>query len=83
MPQRSEPHPELQVFGANLRKARLVKGMSQDVFALDAGVHRTWIGHAERGTVNPTLLNITKVARALGVPAGSLLDGIDEVPPVA
>jgi len=41
-------------------------------------LQRTYIGHLERGEVSPNL-NILKVAVALGVGAGSLIDGLEAV----
>ena len=37
------------------------------------GVHRTYMGAVERGEVNISLVNIERVARALGLTAGQLL----------
>jgi transcriptional regulator with XRE-family HTH domain len=33
------------------------------------GLHRTYIGHMERGEINPTLINILRVSAALGIDA--------------
>ena len=41
---------------------------------LEAGVHRTYLGAIERGIRNPTLKNITLIARALGVSLSELFD---------
>ncbi len=60
--------------GRNLRKQRLAKGWSQEEFAHYAGIHRTYISDLERGARNPTLIIVEKLARALDVPPGSLLD---------
>ncbi len=60
--------------GRNLRKARRAKGWSQEEFAHHAGIHRTYISDLERGARNPTLIIVEKLARALDVPPGSLLD---------
>jgi len=61
-------------FGANLRKLREEQGLSQEAFADEAGLHRTYISDIERGVRNPTIVVVEKIARALGVTPGALLD---------
>lgn len=58
----------------NLRKLRQAKGLSQESFADEAGLHRTYISDLERGARNPTITVAEKLAVALGVPIGELLD---------
>ncbi len=58
----------------NLRKHRKAKGWSQEEFAFEAEIHRTYISDLERGVRNPTVSIIEKLAVALGVTAGELLD---------
>jgi len=58
----------------NLKKLRREKGLSQEAFADEAGLHRTYISDIERGARNPTISVVDKLARALGVPLGKLLD---------
>ncbi|MDP9412791.1 MAG: helix-turn-helix domain-containing protein [Pseudomonadota bacterium] len=60
--------------GSNVRRLREAKGWSQEVFADEAGIHRTYVSDIERGARNPTISVVEKLARPLGVPAGSLLD---------
>jgi transcriptional regulator with XRE-family HTH domain len=50
--------------------------MSQEQLGDASGLHRTYVGHLERGEVNPSLLNILKVAGGLGVDAGELVQGM-------
>ena len=63
-----------QRLGANLRNLRTAKGWSQEQFAFEAGIHRTYISDLERGARNPTIGMLEKIAVCLGVKAGSLLD---------
>jgi transcriptional regulator with XRE-family HTH domain len=60
--------------GRNLRSLRQAKGLSQEAFAEEAGLHRTYVSDLERGARNPSLTVVDKLARALGVPAGRLLE---------
>lgn len=64
---------ELQRFGARVRTERERVGLSQEELAVRAGIHRTYIGGVERGERNLGLLNIIRIARALGVRPGALL----------
>lgn len=64
-------------FGERVRVLRQSRGISQERLAELAGVHRTYIGMIERAEKNITLVNIQKVARALGVGAADLLGGDD------
>jgi transcriptional regulator with XRE-family HTH domain len=42
------------------------RGLSQEKLAELAGIHRTYIGDVERGTRNIALVNMTRIAKALG-----------------
>lgn len=57
-----------------MRRLRLERGWSQEQFAFEAGIHRTYVSDIERGARNPTILIIEKFAATLGVTAGALLD---------
>jgi transcriptional regulator with XRE-family HTH domain len=60
------------LFGTKLRELRQARGLSQESLALACGLDRTYIGGVERGERNISLVNIHKIARALGVPAKEL-----------
>lgn len=68
--------PAEHAFGVRLRAAREALGVSQEALADRAKLHRTYVGSAERGERNVSLINILKLARALDVPPGALLDGL-------
>ena len=59
--------------GTNLRRLREAKGLSQEAFAFEAGIHRTYVSDIERGARNPTITVVDKLAIALGVTASDLL----------
>lgn len=54
--------------------------MTQEVLAVRASIHRTQVGLLERGERTPRIDTLVKVAGALGVPPGELLEGIDWKP---
>jgi transcriptional regulator with XRE-family HTH domain len=54
-------------FGNRVRMLRKQKGLSQEALALACDLDRTYIGGVERGERNISLLNIQKIAEALGV----------------
>lgn len=57
-----------------VRELRDRKGISQERLGEMAGLHRTYIGMIERAEKNITLVNLEKVAKALGVRPSSLID---------
>ncbi|WP_076073062.1 helix-turn-helix domain-containing protein [Sphingomonas montana] len=59
--------------GRNVRRLREAKGWSQEAFAHEADIHRTYVSDIERGSRNPTILIVEKLAQPLGVTAGELL----------
>lgn len=64
----------LHKFGAKVREERKRLSLSQEELAERAGLHRTYIGMIERAEKNVTLLNIEKIAQALEMPIGDLMD---------
>ena len=58
----------------NMRKYRREKGWSQEELAYQAGVHRTYISGVERLVRNPTITIVGRIADALGVSVGDLVD---------
>ncbi len=53
--------------GARIRKLRKKKGWSQEKLALEANLHRAYIGQIERGEKNIGLKNLEKIAKTLGL----------------
>lgn len=64
----------IKKFGLKVKKERLKQKLSQEQLAEKAGVHRTYIGMIERAEKNITLLNIEKIAIALGISISELLN---------
>lgn len=63
----------VKVFGANLRRYRQQKGLSQERLAEMCGLHRTYISDLERFQRNVSLTNIQKLADALHIRSYELL----------
>ena len=59
-------------FGARLRQLRKARKMSQEKVALASDLDRSYLGRIERGEINVSLVNIERIAGALGVEAGEL-----------
>jgi XRE family transcriptional regulator, regulator of sulfur utilization len=75
MPRYSAKNPKLAIsFGKTIRALRVNAGISQDRFAEIAQVDRAYVGYIERGTYLPSLDLIARLASALGVPAGAIVD---------
>jgi transcriptional regulator with XRE-family HTH domain len=53
--------------GARIRKLRKKKGWSQEKLALEANLHRAYIGQIERGEKNIGLKNLEKIAKTLNI----------------
>ena len=63
----------LVAFCLRMRAYRQQKGISQEELAEQTDLHRTYIGSAERGERNVSLLNICRIAKALDIPVSSLV----------
>jgi transcriptional regulator with XRE-family HTH domain len=53
--------------GDKVRELRKEMDFSQEELAYRADVHRTYIGMIERAEKNVTIINLEKIAKALGV----------------
>lgn len=62
--------------GLNLKRFREEQGFSQEAFADHCGLHRTYISGIERGIRNPTIVILDRIAKALRVAPGALLEPI-------
>ena len=61
-----------ELLGAAIRKERESKGVSQEAFAHQCGLHRTYIGSVERGERNISLESVLKIAETLGLKLSEL-----------
>jgi len=59
--------------GRRVRRLREKAGLSQEELGFKSGLHRNYIGGIERGERNVAVINIAKLAKALGVRPRDLL----------
>ena len=62
--------------GYRIRYLRTQKGLSIEALALEAEINRNYLGDLERGTRNPTLVILNKIAKALEIDLSELFEGI-------
>lgn len=60
--------------GNQIRRFRLERGLTIEELAFRAHLHPSYLGDIERGTRNPSLLNLKKVAESLNKPLGALFN---------
>ena len=63
--------------GETIRNKRKEHGYSQESFAHQCGLHRTYMGAIERGERNISLQNILKISYALNLKACDLFKTAD------
>ena len=70
-------HPNLVKLGKKIRAKRELRGFSQERFAAEAGLGRTYFGRIERGEQNVSIQNLIRIAITLKIEVGDL------IPPVS
>jgi len=70
-----DPIPAL-AFGKAVKELRLEKNFSQEEFAYKASIERSHMGKIERGEHVPNLVLILRIANALSMTPGNLLDKV-------
>ena len=65
--------------GYRIRYLRQQKGMSIEALALEAEINRNYLGDLERGTRNPTLIILNKIAKALDTDLPTVFEGIKDL----
>lgn len=71
-----EPIAVAAEFGGRVRARRLALGWSLERLAEHSGLHWTYVGSVERGERNVSLVNIVRLAAALGIDVGVLTSGL-------
>lgn len=77
----TERHPALVALAQQIRQARRAHGISQEDFASQAGLGRSYYGGVERGERNVSALNLMRIAIALNVEVGELFPSSHEIRP--
>ncbi len=69
-------HSALIRLGRQIRELRAARGFSQESFAAEVGLDRTYMGGIERGERNLSAINLIRIAKALKVEVGQLFPPI-------
>lgn len=69
-------HPALIKIGKRIRDLRKAKGFSQEMFAYEVGLDRTYMGSVERGERNIAAINLIRIAKTLKIEVGDLFPSI-------
>lgn len=68
----------VQLLGVNVRHHRKLKGMTQDQLAAAAEMERSYVSDLERGTRNPSVVALGRLANALGIQPHQLLMTVED-----
>lgn len=71
----------LRRLGLVIRVLRSQKGWSQEHLALECGLERTYMGDIERGERNVAIVNLKRVADALGITLSQLFATVERYTP--
>jgi transcriptional regulator with XRE-family HTH domain len=61
------------IVGDNVRRLRVIRGLTQEQLAFESRIDLTYLGGIERCRRNPSLLVMTRISAALGVEPIDLL----------
>jgi transcriptional regulator with XRE-family HTH domain len=62
------------VISRNIRRLRVLRGISQEALAVDAGIDRTYVSRLERGIENPSVAVLERLSKALRAEIAELFD---------
>lgn len=72
-------HPNLVKIGKKIREARKAKGFSQEDFAAEANLARSYLGRLERGEQNISIQNLIQIALTLKIELYELLPALKQL----
>ena len=70
-------------FAKRIKELRLQQGLSQEKFALQIGMDRTYYASVESGKRNISIQNIEKIANGLAIPISDIFIQIEKIKEVA
>lgn len=62
--------------GKRIQYLRIKRNKSQEDLALDCGINKNYLSDVERGSRNPTIKVLAKIAGGLGVTLSELFKGV-------
>lgn len=71
----------VQLLGRNVRHYRKLRGFTQEQLALEVEMERSYVSDLERGTRNPSVRALGRLAQALGTEPHVLLTPVSKVSP--
>ena len=74
-----QKHPALVALGKRVRELRKARGFSQEGFANELGLDRSYYGGIERGERNVATLNLVLLAKKLKVEVGELFPAVSQL----
>lgn len=75
----AKKNPDLIKLGERIRELRKDQGFSQENFAYEVGLDRTYMGSVERGERNIAAINLIRIAKVLTVEIGELFPPLNEL----
>jgi transcriptional regulator with XRE-family HTH domain len=72
-------HQNLVKIGKKIRELRKAKNFSQEGFAAEAGLGRTYYGRVERGEQNISIQNLIQIALTLHVEIAELVPSLRQL----
>lgn len=72
------PNDILKVFGITIKKKRIALNMSQEKFAEECDVHRTYISQIERGLKSVSIKVLFSLAHNLNISPSDLIKEVED-----
>ena len=66
------------LLGLNVRKFRKLRGMTQEQLGLDTEMERSYVSDLERGTRNPSVRAVERLAKTLDIQLHQLLMPVED-----